>query len=197
MVQVGSPGAGPKLATSPTYTDNAGNVVQQQTITIGEQFQPTYTAVAPGVSASTVNSHMLEIMAGGSLNVRIRRIVMTQVTASAVVNVFSLQLWRLTSAGTGGTVVAITQYDSSDTPGATARSLPSSKGAETGNPFWLETLWASSAAIPTGRDSFRWQQSPNGKPILLAPGAGIAIKNTILLTAATWDITVEFVETLY
>jgi hypothetical protein len=162
----------------------------------------TYSVPAGGVAATTANSHLLEIMAGASLNVRIKYILVTQFGALAAVNALSLQLWRLTTAGTGGTAITPTKWDNSDSPsGATAMTLPSAKGTE-GTQVWQECIWLGTATIPTANNHFEFPgESRIGeyKPLIIPAGTanGIAIKNVGGIASSSVDITVVFTETTY
>jgi hypothetical protein len=195
-IQVTS-GAGPKLATSPTYTDNASNVVQDQKVILGENIEGSYTLSASAVAIATGNSHLFQVMAGGSLNVRIRRIRITQFAAAASVAAGDVQLWRLNSAGTGGTVVTARPLDTTDTAGATGMTLPSAKGSELAQ-LWAQSQWHGTGAIPI-RDTWEWTQHPGMKPILIPAGVanGIAIKQITGIATVTVDISIDFTETIY
>ena len=198
FVQVTS-GVGPKLSTGPTYTDESGsNIVQDQKVIMGEPYMATYTVSIAGLSVGTANSHLVQIMAGSSNIVRIRRIRLTQNAASGSINILPLQILRLTSAGTGGTVVAPRPMDTVDAgSGATAMTLPSSKGTE-GVQLWQESRWLMTNALAPA-PPFEWTRASEGKPIVIPAGTanGIALKNTLGPATATVDITVEFVETVF
>jgi hypothetical protein len=122
-------------------------------------------------------------MAGSSLNVRIRRIEITQSAMATTVQNMLLQVVRLTSAGSGGTAATISALDTSDAvPGATAQILPSSKGTENtivyyGPIYMMQTL-AVSNPVPTPGLIIDFDR-PRMKPLIIAAGTsnGIAIKN--------------------
>ena len=161
----------------------------------------TYSVVAAGVSGATAASHILQIMAGSSLNVRIRSICVEQFAVPAAVAAYSLQIFRLSTAGTGGTAVTPRPYDSADAAsGATAMTLPSSKGTE-GVQLYQEALWMGTAAIPTANNRMEWPNIVYGgmKPIVIPAGTsnGVAIKNPGGLAGVTFDVTVELVETAF
>src|SRR3989304_5291143 len=101
-----------------------------------------------GASTATANSHLLQIMAPASLKVRVRRIEMWQTAMVTAALLMQTALYRLTTAGTGGTSVTPQALDPTDTPGATAMTLPSSKGTEGAliayaAPYMMQTLPAS------------------------------------------------------
>jgi hypothetical protein len=189
-------GSGKRLAAS-TYTENSQTVYDQKVIP-GEPYLPEYTACVAACVISTGNAHLIEIMAGSSLNVRIRRIVATQV-GGGTVTAIPIQIWRINTAGSGGPVVTPGRLDPSDAvAGATSMTLPSSKGTEQ-TLLWQETFWTGAAFSPVATNNVRWQQLYQGKPIIIPAGTsnGIALKNTVSQSSATLDITVEFTETTF
>ena len=122
-------------------------------------------------------------MAGSSLNVRIRKIEITQVGAASVVTNMLIQVLRLTSAGTGGTASSATALDPSDaSAGATGMILPSSKGTENGIvyycPVYMMQTFAVSNPVPTPGLIIDFDR-PRMKPLIIPAGIanGIAIKN--------------------
>lgn len=195
LVQV-TEGVGKKLHT---WQRTVGaNSVEDDFNLPGEYPLASYTVTATGVSSATAASHMMQIMAGASLNVRIRRIRVNQLAAAAGVNTIDFSIVRLTTAGTGGTAITPSKLDNSDSAsGATAMTLPTVKGTE-GSIAWDEAIWVGTAAIPPSPGRWEWVQHPFSKPILIPAGAanGIAIKNTAL-ASATFSIVVELVETSF
>lgn len=129
LVQVNS-GAGPKLHT--WQRTIGANAVEDEVIIHGEPYLATYVIVpAASVSIATAADHVLQIMAGASLNVIVRklRVFQTQVATTAAIN--QIDLFRLTTAGTGGTAITPGPYDTGDAAaGAAAMTLPSVKGTE-------------------------------------------------------------------
>lgn len=189
-------GSGLKLHT---WSRTIGaNTVHDEFTLPGEYPLATYSVVATAVSTATANDHLLQIMAGSSLNVRIRSITISQAAAAGSVASARFQLFRLTTAGTGGTSITARPYDTADAAaGATAMTLPSSKGTE-GVTLFVESMWLGTAAIPTHRVA-DWIQTPGTKPILIPAGTsnGLAIKSINAVASATVDIAVEFVETSF
>jgi hypothetical protein len=180
-------------------TIGANTVLDEFTVP-GEYPLSTYSVIAANVALATANSHLLQVMAGSSLNVRIRRILLVNLTAPAAVTIGQLQLWRLTTAGTGGTSVTPRPFETSDSAsGATAMTLPTAKGTE-GVQLFERSMFYGTAAIPTGAlGMWEWTQHPGAKPIIIAAGTtnGIAIKNVGGVATATVSITVELVETSF
>jgi hypothetical protein len=196
LVQV-TEGVGKKLHTW-QRTVGANSVEDEFTVP-GEYPIASYTAVATGVSGATANSHLMQVMAGGSLNVRIRRVRVTQLGAPGAVTAYSFALFRLSTAGTGGTAVTARPLDSADAAaGAAPMTLPTVKGTE-GTQLWQETNYLHTAAIPLRGPTFEWVQSAGSKPIIIPTGTanGVAIKNISGVAAVTFDVAVEFVETSF
>jgi hypothetical protein len=129
-------------------------------------------------------------MAGASLKVRVRRIEIHQYQAATAAAIMITQLYRLTTAGTGGTVITTQPLDTTDpAAGATAMTLPTVKGTEATNP----TAWAgpimwqtigASSSFPTPAVVWDFDR-PRTKPLILQAGAtiGIAIKNVTAIAA--------------
>lgn len=192
---------GPKLATGPTYSENS-QTVQDEKVILGEQYLATYIAnlVVTPASTATVDSHLIQIMAGASLRVRIRRIDMYQGAMATAVTNAGMTLVRLTTAGTGGTLFTPAPLDPADVAaGATVRSLPSSKGTEgtviwSGFAYFMQTLAASSPLNqPTLTLDF---DRPRSKPLIISAGVtnGIALKLLNATAGATVLIDVLFDE---
>lgn len=177
----------------------SSNTVHREFMLIDDWSLPTYTVTAAGVATTTAASHLMQLMAGSSLNVRIRRIRVTQNAAAGSVSVYPLQLVRVTTAGTGGTAITARPYDTAaSAAGAAGMTLPSAKGTE-GNILWDESIWLATGAIPGVLNKFEWVQLPNSQPLIIAAGTsnGIVIKNTSGIATSTLDIAVEFTETSY
>lgn len=190
-------GAGGKLHS---FTRTIGaNTVDEETMLLGEVYLPSYTVASSSIPTTTANSHMLEIMAGSSNIVRIRKILVTQNGAPSGVSAFPLQLFRLTTAGTGGSVISPNAMAPSDgAAGATCMGLPTVKGTE-GVLLWAETIWLGTAAIPVATNRLLWQQELHFKPFSIAAGTsnGICVKNSGGLATSTLDITVIFSESSF
>jgi hypothetical protein len=172
---------GSKLATS-NYTDGADSKHDEVNV-LGEQFLPTYI-VHPNnnISTATAASHILQIMAGSSLKVRIRRIELYQVVMATTVTGADFQVFRLSSAGTGGTAYTPAALDTADTAaGATAMTLPTVKGTETtlvaNIPTYLMQTLGASNATPALLGVLDFDR-PRSKPLIIQSGTanGIAVK---------------------
>jgi hypothetical protein len=201
IIQVNS-GNGPKLAGD-DYTDGANTVIDQR-LTLGEYKQASYTVdTITAVSAATTADHILQVMAGSSLNVRIRRIRLDQGAPITTAALLTIGIYRLTSAGTGGTAITPQKLDNGDaTAGATAMSLPSAKGTE-GALLEVLTMWpiqtASASGVPGPGPFCEWVSRPDIKPIIIAAGTanGIAIKVITGRAGLSVYPSVDFVETSY
>jgi hypothetical protein len=119
-------------------------------------------------------------------------------TAAALMH---FQLWRLTTAGTGGTAHGTSPRDGSDAAsGATAMDLPTVKGTE--GAFIDAAVSMLIQTVPTGGPGqasliAEWDfDQLRMKPPRIAAGAanGIALKNTTGAAAATVIPVFEFVE---
>ena len=70
------------------------NSIEDEYVLQGEQPLPSYTIQASTISIATANDHVLEIMAGASLNVRIRSILIEQVVNATAAALVSFALFR-------------------------------------------------------------------------------------------------------
>lgn len=196
IVQVNS-GTGPKLHG---YDHVIGaNTVIDGVYVPGEYPLASYSITATLVSLATVNDHLLQIMAGASLNVRIRRIYVRQAAAVTAASASGIEVLRLTSAGTGGTALTPAKLDLGDVAaGCTAMTLPTSKGTE--STIVVEDRVGLIQTQPTvDTAKMEWRQSPNAKPIVIPAGTanGIAIKNLNANAGASVAIVVEITETAF
>lgn len=196
----GTPGSGFKIATGPTYTENS-NVVQDQKVIQGLQYLPTYRIVsAAGVPLTTANSHLLQIMAGGSLNVYIRHLWVWLLLATGTIANDNLQLLRLTSAGTGGTAITAVPLDPADAAaGASGMTIPSAKGTEAAL-VSNKTAVIVQAWPPNGGESqlvAHWDFGDDlSKMLKIAAGVanGVVLKNVSAVATATVTIEAEVIE---
>jgi hypothetical protein len=192
-------GSGTRLATN-SYTEG-GVTVHDEKFISGEYPYPTYSVQAATISVATTADHVVQLMAGSSLNVRIRRIYVVQSTVVTTGAFLPLIVLRLTTAGTGGTSVTPAKFVTADgAAGATAMTLPSSKGTESTELFrrqmvLTQTIATSSSIAPY----WEWVQASNEEPLIIAAGTtnGIALKVGGGRAGATVDATIEFVETSF
>lgn len=188
-------GAGTRMATS-SYTEG-GVTVHDEKVLLGETYLPTYTVcLLANISTATANSHLLQIMAGASNKVRVRRIEIYQSVMATTATILGLGIYRLSTAGTGGTAYGVNPLDPSDgAADATAMSLPTVKGTEgallhLGGMLMMQTLGASTLlTLPGYVLDFDRRRS---KPLMIAAGTanGIAVKNTAAIAGGSVNITV-------
>lgn len=179
----------------------AGSTKHDQYTLPAEYDLPSYILTGTAVSIAVANDHILAIMAGASLNVRIRRIRIEQASNATTAGFTNFDIYRLTTAGTGGTAVTPAAFDTTDTAGATGRTLPAVKGTET--TFLLRTTLIMRQAVLTTatqpEEMYEWVQLPNMKPIVIPAGTsnGLALKSSTASAGATVHVTFEFVETSF
>lgn len=198
IVQINE-GTGKKLHT---FNRTIGaNSVEDEVVILGDQYLASYTIGIPAdISTATALSHLVQIMAGASLRVQIRRIEVHQAALATTAAIAAIDVVRLTSAGTGGTVVTPPQLDPADAAsGATCMTLPTAKGTEgatiaRGSLYFMQTAGASSLLPPPLIFDF---DRPHTKPLTIAAGAtnGIALKQTTAIAAASVRVIVLFNET--
>lgn len=187
-------GSGKKLRT---WNRTIGaNSTEEQFVIPGEYPTPSYMVYATAVSGATAASHTIQLMAGASLNVRVRRIFLHAIAAT--VGTVRFEVVRLTTAGTGGTALTVGKMDNGDAAvGATAMTLPTVKGTE-GAFLWPITVGSAAAAPQSAVNESGWVQHPNSKAIIIPAGTanGIALKCSGL-AATTFDVAMEFTETSF
>jgi hypothetical protein len=197
-----TPGSGGKLHS---FDRTIGaNTVQDQAVVIGEQYLAEYTvATITPVSLATANDHVLQIMAGSSNRLRIRRIEVSQSALATTAGINQFAIYRLTTAGTGGTSITPQLLDPADSAaGATAMTLPSAKGTE-GALLWSGTgvLTQTVSATPSMNEKVLAIDFDGlrQKPIHVASGTsnGIALKNITARAAATVVVTAWFDESSF
>lgn len=181
------------------------NTVEDEVVIIGEPFLVSGEANnASAVSLATANSHPMQLMAGSSTNLYVRRIRMWQLGLATTAAIFEMAVFRLTSAGTGGTNITPDPHDTTDTITATAMTLPTAKGTEAARRIWHGTCQAIQT-VGTGGAGFNPLMLDidfdklKGKSLRVAAGAanGIALKNITAVAAMTAFVLVEFTEANY
>jgi hypothetical protein len=189
--------AAERLTRTVQRTDGA-DTVEEWLQAISEPFLPSYRVITAAVALSTANEHLIQIMAGSTLRVGIRRIQVLQAANATSTGVDAFSLYRLTSAGTGGTSYTPAPLDPADSAsGATAMTLPTAKGTEdTLIDTTLGLVHATVATVgltPLFTFDFTTDRT---KALWIAAGTsnGIAIKNLVADAAATVRIRAELVE---
>ena len=170
---------------------------EDQYVLPGEGAYPTYSALVNSVAIDTVNDHLLQVMGDGSNYTRICRIYIKPYFATAAGRC-GFDVYRLSTAGTGGTAVTPAPYDTADTYGGGAMTLPSSKGTLGAN-LLTTHLWLDDGSPTAASAPFVWTPPPGGKPIIIgtATTSGIAINNTYAVSGGRVDVVVEFYTTSF
>jgi len=86
-------------------TDSGSNTVEEWMYAESEPILDAYSVTAIDIAGITADSHLLEVMAGASLRVGIRRITIYQHAAANTTRQARFGIFRLTTAGTGGTAI--------------------------------------------------------------------------------------------
>ena len=174
------------------------HTVEDEVVILGEPYIASYAVMAGAVSCATAGDHLIQLMAGASLNVRVRRISVYQNAAAASSTRMTLDIVRLTSAGTGGSALTPVKYESSDSAaGATGMQIPTANGTE-GDILHRAAMRVVSTSVD--QQDWVWHQLPNAKPFVIPAGTsnGIAVKhNTGTDASATVRIVIEFDETSF
>lgn len=174
------------------------NTVLDEVVLLGENYLASYSCNA-GPSIATAAAHCLQVMAGGSLKVRIRRIEILPGTAATTALRGAWGIFRLSTAGTGGGAITPNPLDPADAAaGATVMTLPSAKGTEgalilaIADNVW-QTMPTSGVIGPKLVLDF---DRPRSKPLIIAAGAtnGIAVKNLVGIAGADININILFDE---
>lgn len=178
----------------------------EQFVTLAESNFATYNIVTAATSAATAASHTLQIMAGASLPVYLRRIVVYQIGLATTAAIVNWDVLRLTSAGTGGTSVTPSPLDTTDAAsGATGMTLPTAKGTES------TALWRASSSLTqtvatqnAGSDNTKildldFDKLFHGKCPRIAAGTsnGICLKQVTGAAAATVYVVATISEATY
>ena len=168
---------------------------EDQYVLPGQNAYPTYAALTAAVSGATAASHLLQIMGDGSGYSRLVRLRIHPLQATSA-GAQIISVYRLSSAGTGGTSVTPAPFDTSDTYGGGAMTLPSSKGTEGTELLRLMIYYPAAGGII---HPIEWQALPGSKPIIFgsATSNGLALKVEGGLAGSSIDITAEFLVTSY
>jgi len=177
-------------------TDGADTVVQPYSH-LAEPETASYRIIFAGIALATANSHICQVMAGASLRVGIKRIRIWQVANATSIARFQYRLYRLTTAGTGGSSVTPAALDPADSAaGAAAMTLPSSKGTESTLVDHGRHL-VHTTATTVGLVEQSWDFSQlRDKCLWIASGTsnGLALKAISSDASATVDGVIDIVE---
>lgn len=182
------------------------NSVEDEVTLNGEPYLASYViSTSTAASTATAASHLLQIMAGASLHVYVRRIRVYQFAVATTAAIVTLQLFRLSSAGTGGTAFTPAILDGNDSAsGATSMSLPTVKGTE----GTLVGIAASQfiQTVPTGGNGMapllaEWDFDKllRSKAIRIPAGTanGLAIKNPTAVAGASVVVEAQISEATF
>lgn len=178
-----------------TYQRVVGaNTVEDSIALLGIPYLATYqVSPAAGVSTATPASHLLQIMAGASLDLYVARIVVYQLAAATAAAIDLLEIVRLSTAGTGGTALTPARRSLADAAySGDARTLPGVKGTEADFVDRATAQWTQTIATQSGGSEATKVAEWNfvdlfGKPLRIAAGTanGIAVKNPTARAGAT------------
>ena len=178
-------------------------LVQDQFVLPGEYPYASYIASGSNISCANSGDDLLQLMAGSSNYVRVRRIRIEQFALITSAATCSFQLTRLTTAGTGGGAVTPSKFDDGDAAaGATAATaVPTATKGTAGAVIWVRNLFPIQTASTAGTPTIytEWVEQPGCKPLIIAAGTshGIAIRNQGARAGLTVNIEIEFVETTW
>ena len=142
-----SSGSGTRLAHY-EYTVGVDTVADQK-VRVGLPFLPTYSlSVVTPISMATLDAHLLQMMAGANNRLTLVYLRVTQVAVASAAAVKGFGLYRLTTAGSGGTAVSPRKLNpASGNAEATAMTLPTVKGTE--GELVVADSGAAFAAVPS------------------------------------------------
>jgi len=177
---------------------NGADTVEAYVQLTGEPALATYTGCALATVLTTINSHVVQVMAGASLRVGIRRLSLHLVTAATTTTNMQWGIFRLTTAGTGGTAYTPNPHDAADAAsGTTMMTLATSKGTEgallrLGASLVHQTITTVGAQTIVDLD---WTRTAT-KALWIPAGVanGIAFKNLTAVSPAAVYANVEFIE---
>ena len=197
VVSVAEPGSPSKYLHTNARTISAV-AREDQYVLLGQPAYPTYTAIASGISIATTAAHVLMVMADGTNYTRLVRATVTPTDdIPAAANVATIQIVRLSTAGSGGGAVTVGAMDSADTYAGTVQTLPSAKGTE-GVVLWQGRI-PLVAAQPVVIPPVYFEQHPHAKPLTFgtATSSGIAFKVVTGIASCTLDVVAEFITTTF
>lgn len=203
IVQV-TEGTGKKLHTWQKVI--GANTVEDEVVVLGDQYVASYVALTTGaVSFATALSHPMQIMAGASLKVYIRKVIVYQIGLATAASTGTITLTRLTTAGTGGTAVTPNPFESADgASGATAMTLPTVLGTlgvsmAIGQAYFHQTLPTFASGAEPMKIFERDFDRLRNKALVIPAGAanGIAVRLVNGISPATGLVEVHFTESAF
>lgn len=176
------------------------NDVLDEYVLAGEVSLSSYNLSSSTVVLTTANDHLLELMCGVALNIRLRRVRIYQTVLVTAAAIARFQLIRLSTAGTGGTVVT-PRVITNTTPAAaaTGMTLPTVKGTE-GSTLDEATAGLMQTAPAAGGSTLLvdWDLDKLGHVggYYLPAGSanGVCVKNTAAFAGASVMVVATFTE---
>ena len=193
-------GSGKKLHT---WARTVGANTVEDEFTIPGEYPLAGYSVGGTASLATSADHLFQIMAGTTNKVRIRFFRIEQSASATAAAIIALSVFRLSTAGTGGTALTFRPMDTADAAaGATCMTLPTAKGTESvdmglGTVLVLRQTVAASGAQTD--DVWEWAQKPGMPPLIIPAGTanGIAVKVGTGVAGASARFYAEIVETTF
>ena len=180
------------------------NTVHDEFTLPGEYPLAGYVAVGSAVSMANASDDIAQLMAGSSLNVRVRRIRVEQTGLITSAAASPITVARLTTAGTAGSSVTPSKMDNADAAsGATAQQgVPTATKGTIGATLLARTLFPVQTAGTAGVSQapfWEWVQQPNMKPLIIPAGTsnGLCLRNGGARAGLTVNWEIEFVETAF
>lgn len=192
-VQVTEGDAGKKLHTF-TRT-KSGNEVHDEVVILGEPHLPSYTVIAGAISLASGAVPPLQLMAGSSKRILIRRI-RAELRSAAAAGMVEIRVRRASAAGSGGSAQTPAPFDPAD-PAAASTAMVSPTSVPTGSTYVMRfALHATAAAPQDAVQSYEWVQLPNQKPIVIPAGTsnGIYFEVAAGVTSGSGNISIDFDE---
>jgi hypothetical protein len=182
-----------------TYSNTVGGTASQAQVFVpGPIPWPTYSLAARDIALATSSSTLLFVQADGTNYTRLKSVRIHAAALPAAASIAWFRLFRTTTVGTGGTAQAVGAYDSSDTYGGTAQTLPSSAGT-TGTLLKEWRMYLPTSVGTATPNVIEWTPPYGGKEIIFgtATTAGLAIIMGSGIATAMVDINLEFTTTTF
>lgn len=185
-------GSGKRLHT---FDRTIGAVLVQDQFAIPAEY-PYATYVVVAESSGIAVGHIFQVMAGPSKYLRVRRVTVIQRASATASAACRIDIVRLTTAGTGGTVASASTLDPADSAfSGAAMQDPTTLGTE--SVFLSRHVIGLTSAVPSSVNAIQWTALPNMKGIVVPPGTsnGVALKVRDAVAGASVAMTVEVIET--
>ena len=199
VVQV-TEGTGKKLHT---FQRTVGaNTVEDEFVTLADTPWASYAITTGSRSTATAGTHLLQVMAGITNPVYLRRVIITQSLSATTAAYMNLDIVRLSTAGTGGTAVSTVTLDTTDAAsGATAMTSPTTIGTVSNRMMNLSVGMIQTIGVG-GSNTYLVDMDFDRarlKPIRIPAGVtnGIAIRNVNAVAGGGVMFTLYFSETTY